>query len=257
MTSRRELYAMGEPFGDSATRAKPGGRIYGGGGGGGGTTTSSTQATIPNELKGAATALSNVATQVGNTPYQAYTGQGVADLNQMQQAAMGLTANRALNGSQTINNAETALNQFIQGGNTNPYLDKMVQKAQDSVVSNFNTGAINSGSFGNSGLQETLTKGLGDVATNMYGNAYNTDQANRMQAISQAQTFGNQAYQDASQLFNMGQQAQNNTQDKLDFNYQQYLNQQDYPLKQMQALTGVLGQNMGSTTTSTQSGGGK
>ena len=32
--SRRELYAMGEPLGESVTRLKPGGgRIYGGGGG--------------------------------------------------------------------------------------------------------------------------------------------------------------------------------------------------------------------------------
>jgi hypothetical protein len=35
--SRRDLYAMGEPFGDSATQRKAGGgRIYGGGGSGGG-----------------------------------------------------------------------------------------------------------------------------------------------------------------------------------------------------------------------------
>lgn len=33
--SRQQLYAMGEPLGDSATRAKPGGRIYGSGGGAG------------------------------------------------------------------------------------------------------------------------------------------------------------------------------------------------------------------------------
>lgn len=33
--SRRDLYAMGEPIGESATRTKPGGRVYGGGGGGG------------------------------------------------------------------------------------------------------------------------------------------------------------------------------------------------------------------------------
>ena len=39
--SRRELYALGEPLGDSATQLKAdGGRIYGGGGGGGGKTTS-------------------------------------------------------------------------------------------------------------------------------------------------------------------------------------------------------------------------
>ena len=34
MTSRQQLYAAWEPLGDSATRRKPGGRIYGGGGGG-------------------------------------------------------------------------------------------------------------------------------------------------------------------------------------------------------------------------------
>lgn len=33
MTSRRDLYAMGEPFGDSATRRKPGGGYVCGGGG--------------------------------------------------------------------------------------------------------------------------------------------------------------------------------------------------------------------------------
>lgn len=253
MTSRRELYAAGEPFGDSATRSKPFGRVYGGGGGGGGTST--TQMTIPDELKPAAQSLSKIATQVGNTSYTPYAGQGVADLNGYQTQGMNLVANRALNGSQTMNNAEGSLNQFIQGGQTNPYLDKMVQKAQDSVMSNMNTAMANSGSFGNSGVQQATAQGLGDVATQMYGNAYNTDQANRMQAIGMAQTFGNQAYQDASQLMNAGQTAYNNAQDKLDFNYQQYQNQTDYPIKQLGALSGVISGNSGSTTT--QTGGGK
>ena len=43
--SRQQLYALGEPFGDSATQVKPGGqgRIYGGGGGGGGSSTTGPQ----------------------------------------------------------------------------------------------------------------------------------------------------------------------------------------------------------------------
>lgn len=255
MTSRRELYALGEPFGDSATREKPFGRIYGGGGGGGGTSTSSTQATIPDELKGAATALSNVATQVGNTPYQAYTGQGVADLNGYQNVALNQIAGQSQNNA-IQQQSESALSSML-GDQTNPYLDGLVQKAQDSVKSNFNTNQVNSGSFGNSGVQQTLAQGLGDVATQMYGNAYNTNQANKLQALGLQSGVQNSAYTNANQLLNAGNMVQNNAQDQLDFNYQQYLNQQDYPLKQMQALTGVLGQNMGSTTTTTQSGGGK
>lgn len=49
--SRRQLEAFGEPLGESVTRLKPGGRIYGGGGGGGPTTTTVNQSNIPDWLR--------------------------------------------------------------------------------------------------------------------------------------------------------------------------------------------------------------
>ena len=48
--SRRQLEAFGEPLGESVTRLKPGGRIYGGGGGGPSSTTV-TQSNIPDWLR--------------------------------------------------------------------------------------------------------------------------------------------------------------------------------------------------------------
>jgi hypothetical protein len=48
--SRRQLEAFGEPLGESVTRLKPGGRIYGGGGGGP-TTTTVNQSNIPEYLR--------------------------------------------------------------------------------------------------------------------------------------------------------------------------------------------------------------
>lgn len=236
----------------------------------GGGSKSTTEPTIPNELKPAATALSQIATQVGNTPYQAYTGQGVAGLNTQQQQAIDMIQQRATNGSPVMDQANSTLTGFLQGGQTNPYLDQMVGNAQRSVVDAYNMTArpaqiaaqVGSGSFGNSGLQQMqayqdgqLQNQLGQIATTMYGNAYNTDQANKLSALNLAPTYGNQAYTDAGQLLNAGTTAQNNQQDQLDFQYQQFQNQQDYPLKQLQALTGVLGQNMGQKTTT--SGGGK
>lgn len=251
--SRRDLYAAGEPFGAGCTRMDGGRRIYGGGGGGGSTSTSTP--VIAEEFKPLANLYTQQATQLANTPWQAYGGQRYADLNNTQQAGIGMVQDRALNGSATMDNAESNLNKFIQGGNTNPYLDSMVQKAQDSVKSNFNTSAVNSGSFGNSGLQQQYAAGLTDVATQMYGNAYNTDQANRMQAIGMAPTFGNAAYQDAGQLLNAGNLQQQQVQNNLDFGYQQYQDAQNTPYKKLQTIGGVVGQAQGST--STTSGGGK
>lgn len=59
--SRRQLEAFGEPLGDSVTRAKPGGRIYGSGGGP--TTSTVTQQNIPDWLRPQTEALLGAATE--------------------------------------------------------------------------------------------------------------------------------------------------------------------------------------------------
>lgn len=240
-----------------------------GGGSSGGTSTTTQE--IPAELKPLATAYTNKAIGLEQQPYNPYTGQRYADLNTTQNLGIGMVQDRALGGSQTMNNAEGALNQFIGGGNTNPYLDQMVAKAQGSVVDQFNmmtkpqteAAMVNSGSFGNSGLNQMLQqqqKGaadqMSDIATSMYGNAYNTDQANRMQAIGMAPTFGNAAYQDAAQLLNAGQMQQDQAQNNLDFGYQQFQEAENKPYKDLAAMSGVFGSNLGGTSTTTQSGGG-
>lgn len=255
MISRRELYAMGEPFGESCTRMEAGRLICGGGGG---SEKSTTTQEIPKELKPLASAYANKAMALGNQPYQDYaTAARYEPLNQSQNQGIWNIHARALTGSKTINNAENELNKIIQGGNTNPYLDKLVGKAQDSVRSQFNTGAVNSGSFGNSGLQEQFASNLGDVATQMYGQAYDQDRARQMQGIGMAQQFGNQAYTDANQMIQAGQIMQDQSQQVRDFDYQKFQEQQDLPYKQLAAMSGVFGSNLGGTTVSKGSGGGK
>lgn len=239
---------------------------------GGDDSTSTTTQEIPAELKPLATAYTNKAIDLANQPYTPYTGQRYADLNTTQNLGIGMATNRALGGSQTMNNAEGSLNQFIQGGQTNPYLDQMVAKAQGSVVDQFNnmvkpqteTAMRNSGSFGNSGLQQQMqlqqkaaADQMSDIATDMYGNAYGQDQANRMQAIGMAPTFGNAAYQDAAQLMNVGQTMQDQQQNNLDFGYQQFSEDQNKPYKDLAAMSGVFGSNLGGSATTQQSGGGK
>lgn len=229
-----------------------------GGGGGGGPASTTTQ-NIPEELRPLASKYAQDAIALSNQSYTPFTGQRFADLNSTQNAGIGAIQDRALNGSQTIDNAEGQLNNIIAGGNTNPYLDSMVGRAQDSVRSQFNTGAVNSGSFGNSGLQEQFQQGLGDVASQMYGQAYDGDRARQMQGIGMAQQFGNQAYTDAGQLLNAGQIQQDQSQQQADFGYQQFQEQQNDPYKRLSAMAGVFqgAPGQSSTTTNPAGGGGK
>jgi hypothetical protein len=226
----------------------------GGGGGGGSTTTQS----IPEELKPLASAYATKAMDLSNDPYQSFNWMNrFENFNSDQNAALKAMTDRASQGSGTINNAEGQLNQIIQGGQTNPYLDQMVNKAQDSVRSQFNTGAVNSGSFGNSGLQEQFQKGLSDTATSMYGQAYETDRARQMQGIGMAQQFGNQAYTDADQMMKAGQVKQDLSQGVRDYLYQDFKEKENLPYKQLAAMSGVFSSGLGSQTTSKTSGGGK
>ena len=282
--SRRQLYEAGEPLGDGATRSKPFGRIYGGGGSGGGGSSTTTQS-IPDELKPLASAYTDKAINLSNQGFQAYGGERNAGLNTTQNLGIGMTQERALNGDPTVNAGSNFLQRSLQSGpqgatvnpyaqQGNPYLDAQVSKAQQSVLGEANAAATRSGSFGNSGIAEAAASKMGDVATSMYGNAYGQQaqlaeagagrndsmfqnyMGNNLNAAGMGLQYGNQAYTDASQLQKAGQLQQDQRQNDLDFNYQQFQDASNLPYKQLSAMSGVFGSNLGGSSSTTQSGGG-
>lgn len=285
MMSRKQLYAMGEPFGDSATRTKPGGRIYGGGGsGGGGPSTSTTTNQIDTRFDPLIDYATQTAGRVNSTGFTPYGGQRYADMNGTQQAGIGMIQDRAMNGNSTVNAGSNYLeNQLNSPGQSasvnpyasqsNPYLDAMVQKAQTGVMSNMGALQARSGSFGNSGIAEQGAQQMGKIATDMYGQAYNTQanlaesQAGRNDAMAQNSAsnkmgaanlglqYGNQKYNDASQLMKAGGQIQDQAQQGKDFNYNQFQEQQNQPYKQMAAYSGLLGSSGASASSKTENSG--
>ncbi|WP_287994307.1 hypothetical protein [Acidiphilium sp.] len=76
------------------------------------------------------------------------------------------------------------LQQFASA-NVNPYLDAMFDRASAKVRDGTNAMFSKAGRFGSTANQETLTEGLNDLATSMYGSAYETD-ANRRFAAAEA-----------------------------------------------------------------------
>lgn len=95
--SRRQLEALGEPFGESATRLKPGGRVYGGGGGGGSSAppanTTNIQYTYPPEVRGDVIDLAKNAIRASKTEYQPYSRERIAGFDPFQVTAQQAVAN--------------------------------------------------------------------------------------------------------------------------------------------------------------------
>ena len=88
--SRRELYALGEPLGDSVTRRKAdGGLILGDGGGGGSSAPAHTTQTtdLPDWAKPYAQETLEKTKQLTNAPYQTYNAPRMAGFSPMQQRA--------------------------------------------------------------------------------------------------------------------------------------------------------------------------
>lgn len=211
------------------------------------------------------------AQQVADTPYQAYTGQRLADFAPWQQQAFQAQAQRAMSGSPVMNAANTQLQSTIQGDNLNgnPYLQSQIDAAQGDLVRNWNnvakpawdTSMQRSGSFGNSGVaqaqamaQEGLGRNLGLIGSNMRYQNYAQERANQMQATGMAPTFAQQDYNDISQLAQAGQQYQTQNQKALDLGFQQYQDSLNYPARQLDIFGNALGRINGNVTTQTQPG---
>ena len=325
--SRKQLYALGEPFGECATRLKPGGsgRIYGGG-----TpstpadTTQTTTAELPEWARGYAKdtlAKASALTDISKNPYQQYGGERIAGFNPMQQQAFAGAANMQPSqqigfGSNLASMAGVgALGTNYQGGQfqggqfdsqaaqqyMNPYTQNVVDYQKSQALRDFQAAqpmrqatAVQQGAFGGSRsaivdaeAQRTLNSQLqGIEATGQqaaFQNAqqqFNTDQARRMQAQQlgeQSRQYGaglgmqglQTALQSAGTLGQLGQtqygqqmginqlqsaygaQQQQQAQRPLDMAYQDFMNQQNYPYKQLGFMSDMIrGLPLGQQSTS-------
>lgn len=87
-------------------------------------------------------------------------------------------------GNQQTTAGIDTLNQFANGA-SNPYLDQMFNKSAEQVRDNTQAIFSQSGRYGSTANQDALQGGLNDLATQMYGGAYESDQNRRLGAAQQ------------------------------------------------------------------------
>ncbi len=217
--SRRELYALGEPLGDSATYLKAdGGLILGDGGGGGSSapaTQSSTQTSeLPEWARGYAKdtlAKGAALTDVSQNPYQTYTGERIAGFSPMQQQAMqnaqgmsvapqigqatAASTMAGLGGLGVAGQANPYGFQTQVGGYMNPYMNQILAPQLAEANRNYDIGATKqqsaatqAGAFG--GSREAIMAAENERNRNMglnqiYGQGLNTAYTNAQNQYNQ------------------------------------------------------------------------
>ena len=326
--SRRELYALGEPLGDSATYRKAGGLVLGDGGGGGGSAPAPDKTTQVSELpewarpyakdtlaKGAAL------TDINQNPYQTYGGNRIAGFSPLQQMSFQGAANmqpsQQLGTGTDLATAASigALGTNYRGGRfsggtfgqdaadfyMNPYQQNVTdigkrEAARQSGIQGTQqqAQATQAGAFGGSRdaiMRAERERNLGQQMSDIQAQGsnaafqqaqqqFNADQARRMQAQQlgeQSRQYGaglgmqglQTALQGAGQLGQLGGQQfqqgmdinklqsayggqmQQQAQRPLDMAYQDFLNQQNYPYKQLGFMSDMIrGLPLGQQSTS-------
>ena len=288
--SRRQLYAMGEPLGDGATRHEVGGKIIYGGGGGGSTPKNTTQ-TVTQELPKWAQPYAKEslakASALADSPYQTYGGERIAQFSPLQQQAFGRAEGQQVAGQIGFGTGLAGLagtssfgDQGTAASFMSPYMQQVVdqqmasaQRQADIAGTQRGAQAVRAGAFGgsrqaieNAEANRALASQKGQIQAQGLQSAFeraqsqfNQEQATRLNAAQALGQLGQQQFGQemgiTGQQAEFGAQQRAATQDILSTQYQDFLNQQRAPYDQLAFMTSMIrGTPMGGTTAQYQPG---
>lgn len=199
--------------------------------------------------------------------YQPYTGQRFAGFNPDQNSAMGMIRDFS---SQPSVLSERLVDEGGKLGHISDYMDpylantltpaiRDIQRAGTQQRIGIGNNATSAGAFGDArhGIAEGMQmrgemSDVGDLSAQKYSDAYNTAMAERGADRSSMAGGEQDRMQRALALLGVGDRGQKQSQDKLDYRYQNFKEGQDYKFRQLDALLSFITGNktsQGSTTT--------
>lgn len=222
--------------------------------------------------------------QSGQLAPNYYPGQTIADQSQWTQQALQMQADRALNGSQYVDNAQNSIDAIVNGtalqnnaglqtlnqmaAEDNPYIDELYSRAnaqaQASLDSNFNR----AGRYGSGAHEAASADAANNLAAQMYsalydkranaaqaaGQLYNTGIGQQVVGANAAQSLANQAYTDAAALSEAGGVQDDYQQQLINAAIEKYNYEQQQPMLALQNYNNLIQGNYGGTSTSNVSG---
>lgn len=140
-----------------------------------------------------------------------YPGQTVTPFSPITEQALAMQSERAMQGSPLVDAAQQYTQSVIEGDylNNNPYLDDAFDKAAQATRNQLTSQFASSGrDIGAAQLGGLRGEQLNNLATDIYGNAYENERKRQQQAIAFASPLAQQDYFDISQLRNVGAQVE-------------------------------------------------
>ncbi len=216
--------------------------------------------------------------QGGGMAPEYYPGDTVAAQDPWTTQAIGMQADRALAGSSAIKSAQDQLTQTMSGdyltnnpfmnAEGNPQLDAMVRRAQNQTLANVAGNFSQAGRYGSGAHQAAAQDAAGNIATQMYGQAYDQDQnralsawnqerENQMRGMMFAPSLADQDYKDIAALSEAGLANENYAQNLINADIDKYNYEAGRPLTGLQNYGSLIQGNYGMSGSSTAGGGGK
>lgn len=199
--------------------------------------------------------------------YPQYPGNYYTTFNPIQEQALGLTQARSLYGSPTTSLAQAEAAQTLGGGyldpRSNPYLQSAVGGAlqdvgrayAESVAPQLQSEFVGAGRYG-SGLQQAseslarqdMAKQMGNIAANIYGQAYETERDRMLRQSSLAPQYQSMDYLDLQNLATVGDVVDQKAREILQSDLQRYLYPQTQLDQYVNRIGGLGGQQYGTQT---------
>lgn len=204
--------------------------------------------------------------QMANKPIEYYPGSTVTPFSGQTETALQAAEQRALAGSPIQDMGREQMYNTLSGGylNANPHLDAMYNRAARPVSENFRDavspgiagGAAKAGRYG-SGLyqdmqskaQDNLGRTLGEMGTDIYGRAYESERGRMNDAIMAAPQYAQSDYSDIAQLANVGSQRESLANSYLQDAIQRWNFQQNEPMARLGNYASMVQGDYGRTST--------
>ena len=181
------------------------------------------------------------ASTVASVGYQPYPGVTLAPLSPEHQAALYYGTQLATQGQPTQNAANAQAQATLYGaGFDNPYLSDAIQLAQERVLPGAGYLSRESGSYGNSGINEAVAQQMGDIATQMSYQNYGDERNRQMQALGYAPELAGLDTQNVQMLMGLGDISRNYQQQLLDSAAGQWDTAINWPYSQYDWFANIL-----------------